>query len=762
MTLFHTLGLPRVGAQRELKWALEQYWQGNNSLADLQQTAHTVRQQNWQMQVDAGLEILTAGDFALYDHVLNTSYLLGHLPERAKTGAQEPLNQLFLAARGRTPDGTPCAAGEMTKWFDTNYHYIVPELHQDDAFSLQPELYLEELESAAKFAQNHNKQLKAVIVGPLTYLYLARSVDGVEPLQLLERLVPVYQQLIQKIAATGANWLQIDEPILGLDLPEPWRNAFEPVYNQLQSKEINLLLSTYFSALEENLSLACQLPVQGLHLDVCAATQDLDKALDRLGPYKILSLGIIDGRNIWRADLAAKKAQLSTLKERLQARLWLGTSCSLLHVPYDLDSEDERLGEVKQWLAFATQKLHEGQLLASLLDSPNAKQQAAFAENQQANLARQNSPLIHKEQIKAQAKQGAQTIWQREADYATRLPLQQAALNLPAFPTTTIGSFPQTDGIRQLRKDFKAQAIDANTYEQGIQQEIAFAVKKQEDIGLDVLVHGEAERNDMVEFFGERLEGISASSHGWVQSYGSRCVKPPIIFGDIERPEPMTLTHTQYAQSLTQKPMKGMLTGPVTILKWAFVRDDQPHSDTAYQIAGALRAEVQDLEAAGIGVIQVDEPGLREGLPLRKSAHDTYLDWAVNSFRYATCGVALKTQIHTHMCYADFDDILSAIEAMDADVITLETARSANTLLASLKQHPYHNGIGPGVYDIHSPNIPKEEDMFAILSEAAKLIPQENLWVNPDCGLKTRRWEEVEPALTAMVKVAHQLRQDLS
>lgn len=758
MTVFHTLGFPRVGAQRELKWALESYWRGDSSLANLQQTAIEVRQQNWQEQVDAGLEILTAGDFALYDHVLNTSYLLGHLPERARTGATEPLDQLFLAARGRTPNGTACAACEMTKWFDTNYHYMVPEFTKSDTFKLTPELYIEEIKAAASFAKANNKSLKAVILGPLSYLYLGRSIDGVEPLELLDSLIPVYQNLIQAVAEQGADWLQIDEPILSLDLDETWRGAFEPTYSRLQTNNIKLLIASYFADLDENLSLLCELPVQGVHLDVCAAKQDLSKALDRIGPYKTLSIGIIDGRNIWRSDLANKLEQLKEPKARLGERLWIATSCSLLHVPYDLDSENDNLGEVKQWLAFAKQKLQEGQLLAAALDDESLTQSPAFKENQAAVSSRETSNLIHKPAVKEQAAKAAKQDWQRGASYGERLKLQQASLNLPNFPTTTIGSFPQTDDVRQLRKAFKQGDIDKEQYEQGIKKEIELVVRKQEEIGIDVLVHGEPERNDMVEFFGERLEGVAASSHGWVQSYGSRCVKPPIIFGDIERPEPMTVYHSQYAKSLTDKPMKGMLTGPVTILKWAFVRDDQPWADTGYQIAAALRAEVKDLEQAGIEVIQVDEPGLREGLPLRAKDRAEYLQWGVNSFRYATTDVELETQIHTHMCYADFDDILGAIQAMDADVITLETARSANTLLKSLKAHPYNNGIGPGVYDIHSPNVPKEENMRELLSEAAKLVPIENLWVNPDCGLKTRRWEEVEPALIAMVNVAKSLR----
>lgn len=758
MTVFHTLGFPRVGAQRELKWALESYWRGDSSLTELEKTAKEVRQKNWQEQVDAGLEILTAGDFALYDHVLNTSYLLGHLPERARTGAGKPLDQLFLAARGRTPNGTPCAACEMTKWFDTNYHYMVPELAKNDTFQLTPELYLEEIQAAADFAKTHNKSFKAVLLGPLSYLYLGRSIDGVEPLELLDSLIPIYQDIIQKVAQLGADWLQIDEPILSLDLDEKWRNAFEPTYSRLQTSNIKLLLASYFADLDENLSLICDLPVQGVHLDVCAAKQDLTKALDRIGPYKTLSVGIIDGRNIWRGDLAKKLEQLKEPKARLGERLWIATSCSLLHVPYDLDSENDNLGEVKQWLAFAKQKLQEGQLLALALDDASLTESPAFKENQAAIAARETSRLIHKPAIKEQANNAAKQDWQRGASYAERLKRQQASLNLPSFPTTTIGSFPQTDSIRQLRKAFKQGSLSDEQYDAGIKKEIELVVRKQEEMGIDVLVHGEPERNDMVEFFGERLEGVVVSSHGWVQSYGSRCVKPPIIFGDIERPKPMTVYHSQYAKSLTDKPMKGMLTGPVTILKWAFVRDDQPWADTSYQIAAALRAEVKDLEQAGIQVIQVDEPGLREGLPLRAKDRAEYLQWTVNSFRYATTDVELETQIHTHMCYADFDDILDAIQAMDADVITLETARSANTLLKSLKAHPYKNGIGPGVYDIHSPNVPKEDNMRDLLSEAAKLVPTENLWVNPDCGLKTRRWEEVEPALIAMVNVAKSLR----
>lgn len=757
MTVFHVPGFPRVGAQRELKWALEAYWAGQADAETLQASAAAIREQQWRQQLEAGVSLITAGDFALYDHVLNTSFLLGHLPDRARN-AGSALDQLFMAARGRSTCGCHGQASEMTKWFDTNYHYLVPEFRASDEFHLQPELLLEEIRAARALTP----AVKAVIPGPLTYLWLGKSLDGSNRLSLLPRLLPVYSELFALLKKEGIDWLQVDEPVLGLDLPVEWRQAFEPAYHSLRKSGLNLLVATYFSALQENLSLLLNLPVEGVHLDLVTDPESLAPVLDQIGPYKVLSLGIIDGRNIWRTDLDAALARVLPAAQRLGDRLWLSTSCSLLHVPYDVSAEDNLPHNLKDWLAFAWQKIDEGCLLAQALNDDTVCTSPAWLNARAALNRRRTSAFVHKAQVKQRAADAAAAQWQRHAPYSVRKQKQQALLQLPLLPTTTIGSFPQTAEIRTLRKSFRQGELTLSAYEQGLQREIEHCIRVQEQIGLDVLVHGEAERNDMVEYFGELLDGIASTANGWVQSYGSRCVKPPVIFGDIERPQAMTVRWAAYAQSLSEKWVKGMLTGPVTILKWAFVRDDQPWSATAYQIAAALRDEVADLERAGIRIIQVDEPALREALPLRRSGHSAYLNWAVNSFRYAVTPVADDTQIHTHMCYADFDDILPAIQAMDADVITLETARSASKLLASLHEHPYTNGIGPGVYDIHSPNIPEAGAMTAILNGALEVVDASDLWVNPDCGLKTRRWPEVIPALEAMVAVTLRLREQLT
>jgi 5-methyltetrahydropteroyltriglutamate--homocysteine methyltransferase len=757
MTIFHVPGFPRLGAERQLKWALERYWKGDIQQQALLEVASDVRKNNWQIQLDAGVDWLAVGDFALYDHVLNTSYLLGHLPARARV-ASNPVDQLFLAARGREPGGLSAAACSMTKWFDTNYHYLVPECSSDDEFHLQPELLLEEIRAARQLASH----VKPVVLGPLSYLYLGRSQDGTSRLELLPRLLPVYSELFALLKAEGIEWVQLDEPVLALNLPAEWLSALEPAYHSLRFNGVNVLLASYFDGYGPRLTQVLGLPVQGVHVDLVSGSDDIERILDRIGPYKVLSAGVISGRNIWRTDLQSLLPDLQKASDRLGERLWLSSSCSLLHVPYDASAEHagpQLPATVLPWLAFARQKLDEGRLLANALSDPQVQSSAAWLAQQEAIAARQASADVHKPVVKARVAQAAAGTWLRDRPYAERAIIQQQRWQLPILPTTTIGSFPQTPAIRQLRATFRQGLIGLEEYESGLRKEIVQTIQIQEQLGLDVLVHGEAERNDMVEYFGELLEGIAVSRNGWVQSYGSRCVKPPIIFGDIERPKPMTVRWSQFAQGLSASPVKGMLTGPVTLLKWAFVRDDQPWADTAYQLAAVLRDEVRDLEAAGIGIIQVDEPGLREALPLNPAEHSAYLEWAVNSFRYATTGVAPETQIHTHMCYADFDDILPAIEAMDADVITLETARAAKKLLNSLQQHPYQNGIGPGVYDIHSPNVPTLESMAALLTEASAVVPLRNLWVNPDCGLKTRRWEEVIPSLQAMVTVAKALRE---
>ena len=755
----HTLGYPRIGAQRELKKALEAYWAGELTREALEQTGKELRARHWQEQKNAGLDFVTVGDFAFYDQILNLSLAFGVIPPRFQTTPEQAdLDTYFCMARGRAPTGTPAAACEMTKWFDTNYHYLVPEFQPQQTFSLHPQRLLSEVQEA--LALGH--QVKVVLTGPLTFLWQGKAQGDFDRLALLPELLPVYAQLLQQLADQGVSWVQLDEPILALDLPQGWKQAFETAYNQLQSAPVKKLLAVYFGGLEDNLGLAVQLPVDGLHLDLVRAPQELQQVLDRLPAYKILSAGVIDGRNIWRSDLESLNQQLSDALERLGERLWLAPSCSLLHVPHDLVQEDQLDNELKSWLAFARQKLDEVTLLAaSLSGGVSAEQRQALEANRQARINRSGSHRIHQPAVQERLAAVDPAMLERDTPYAERIKAQQDWLKLPLFPTTSIGSFPQTPEIRKARRDFKAGNLSEAAYRAAMQQEIAYCTRQQEQLDIDVLVHGEAERNDMVEYFGEQLLGYAFTRFGWVQSYGSRCVKPPVIYGDVSRPQAMTVEWSAFAQSLTDRPMKGMLTGPLTCLQWAFVRDDQPRETTCKQIALALRDEVRDLEAAGIRVIQIDEPAFREGLPLRKADWAAYLRWAVDSFRLTAAVAADSTQIHTHMCYSEFNDIIQAIADLDADVITIETSRSNMELLDAFEDFDYPNEIGPGVYDIHSPNIPEVDWMVALMKKAAEKIPPQRLWVNPDCGLKTRRWEEVTPALAAMVAAAKQLRTEV-
>ncbi len=758
MPYIHTLGLPRMGAQRELKWALEGYWKGERSADDLLAVARTLRARHWALQAAAGCHYVTVGDFSLYDHVLDMSTRLGVVPARfGWTGGKVDLDTYFRMARGRAPSGEPTFACEMTKWFDTNYHYLVPELAPGQRFTLAREDLFEQVEEAK--ALGHRP--KAVLVGPLTWLWLAKAQGGFDKLDLLDALLPVYGEILARLAAQGVEWTQLDEPILVLDLPQNWRLAFERTYHRLQNAGPKLMVAAYFGALADNLLSAVKLPVAGLHVDAVSAPEELTQVADWLPATTMLSVGVIDGRNVWRTDLDAQLKRLEPLHARLGERLWLAPSCSLLHVPLDLALETDMDPEVRPWLAFAVQKLDELAILARALDAGRDAVAAALAENRAALATRRASPRVSNPAVRARLAAIRPEDARRASPYPVRAALQRARLNLPLLPTTTIGSFPQTAAIRATRRDYRAGRISQAEYEARMRAEIRHAVEVQERLGLDVLVHGEAERNDMVEYFGEQLAGFAFTAHGWVQSYGSRCVKPPIIYGDVARPAPMTVAWITYAQSLTQKPMKGMLTGPVTLLKWSFVRDDQPWRDTAMQIALALRDEIHDLEAAGIQVIQVDEPAFREALPLRARGRDDYLAWAVQAFRLATSGVKDETQIHTHMCYSEFNDIIAAIAELDADVITIETARSNMELLDAFADYEYPNEIGPGVYDIHSPNVPEIEAMVKLLQKAAERIPRERLWVNPDCGLKTRAWPETEAALANMVVAARRLRQPL-
>ena len=760
MAITHNLGFPRIGARRELKFALESYWKGQSSLDALQSKGAELRQRHWQDQ--SSIDFVPVGDFSFYDQVLDMSFTLGHLPERVRGFQGNELDNYFRVARGRSARSTEndrgccgeVAAGEMTKWFDTNYHYIVPEFTADTQFKLDASRLLEQLVEA----RAQGVKAKPVIIGPVTYLAIGKSKDESDRLALLPRLLPVYAELLGLLAMHGVEWVQIDEPILVTELDAEWQHAFNIAYHHLKSCRIKLLLATYFGQLLENTYLAANLPVSGLHVDAINGRDDIQSLLNLMPSFKVLSLGVINGRNIWKTDLNETLAWLEPLAKQLRDRLWIAPSCSLLHVPVDLDSEQKLDGEIKSWLAFAKQKLKELSVLAAALNQGRDAVKEELATNRLAIESRRSSQRVNKPAVKAALDKINAQFGLRQSSYSQRSAKQATLMKLPKFPTTTIGSFPQTAEIRLARRQFKAGEIDEAAYKTAMQAEIARSIREQEALGLDVFVHGEAERNDMVEYFGEQLEGYAFSEFGWVQSYGSRCVKPPILFGDISRPRAMTVEWTSYAQSLTTKPMKGMLTGPVTILNWSFVRDDQPRAASCKQLALAIREEVLDLEKAGVRVIQIDEAALREGLPLRKSQWQRYLTWAVESFRITANGVADETQIHTHMCYSEFNDIIAAIADMDADVITIETSRSDMELLDAFDHFKYPNEIGPGVYDIHSPNIPTVQDMIELMKKAAERVPAERLWVNPDCGLKTRQWNEVIPALTNMVAAANALR----
>ncbi len=763
MALSHNLGFPRIGRDRELKKALEAYWKGELNEAGLQAVGRELRASHWQIQKDAGIDLLPVGDFAWYDQVLTHSLTFGVIPQRFRPHSGKPtLDTLFGMARG-VSQNTCCGAAhaqEMTKWFDTNYHYLVPEFSADQQFTLSWEQLFNEVDEAHSLGH----KVKPVLLGPLTYLWLGKTKGSdFDRLDLLERLLPLYGEILQRLAIQGVEWVQIDEPILALDLPQEWKNAFERAYNILQREPGKKLIATYFGGLEDNLGLAASLPVDGLHIDLVRAPEQFPSILDRLPAYKVLSLGVVNGRNVWRTDLEKALSILQQAQERLGDRLWVAPSCSLLHSPVDLGREDQLDDELQSWLAFAVQKCAEVAILATALNDPqNPKVQAALAQSRAVQAARARSARIHKPAVQARLAAITAADSQRHAPFEQRIAQQRARLQLPVFPTTTIGSFPQTASIRLARQAFKAGKLSAAEYTEAMHSEIRHAVQVQENIGLDVLVHGEAERNDMVEYFAEQLDGYAFTRFGWVQSYGSRCVKPAIIFGDLSRPQPMTVEWIRYAQTLTNKVMKGMLTGPVTMLMWSFPRDDISREQQAQQLALAIRDEVVDLEAAGIKIIQIDEAAFREGLPLRRAQWQAYLNWATESFRLCASGVRDETQIHTHMCYSEFNDVIESIAAMDADVITIETSRSDMELLQAFEAFDYPNDIGPGVYDIHSPRVPDSSEMVKLLRKAAQRIPAERLWVNPDCGLKTRGWAETEAALVNMVAAARQLRTELA
>jgi len=756
MTSVTNLGFPRIGARRELKRALESHWRGESDAAQLQATAAGLRARHWKLQREAGVDLPPSNDFSLYDHVLDTAFLFDAIPERYRALAErDPLAAYFAMARGLQKPGIDLHALEMTKWFDTNYHYLVPELHAGQRFALRGDKPLAEYREARTLGI----ETRPVLLGPVSFLLLSKTTDGSHPLDLLDALLPVYVQLLAALKDAGAQWVQLDEPVLVQDLDDAARAAFERAYAHLaEAPHPDILLATYFGALDDNLALAATLPVQGLHVDLVRAPEQLDAVLRALPAGRVLSLGLVDGRNIWRnpLDNALILARYAR-GHRGDGPLWLAPSCSLLHCPVDLALEKKLDAELRGWLAFSRQKLDELRLLADALDG-HAGTEAALAQAREAVEARRRSPRVHNAAVKARVAALTAADATRATPHAQRLPLQAAALRLPPFPTTTIGSFPQTLEVREARARNKAGKLADADYEAFLERQTEQCVREQERIGLDVLVHGEFERNDMVEYFGEQLDGFAFTGNGWVQSYGSRCVKPPVIYGDVSRPAPMTVRWSHYAQSLTDKPMKGMLTGPVTVLQWSFVRDDQERAQTCRQIALALRDEVNDLEAAGIAAIQIDEPALREGLPLRRAQWPAYLGWAVEAFRISASGVSDATQIHTHMCYAQFNDIIDSVAALDADVISIETSRSRMELLDAFARFDYPNQVGPGVYDIHSPRVPDRSEMVDLLRKAAEVLPAQKLWVNPDCGLKTRGWAETRAALTALVEAAREMR----
>ncbi|WP_339923957.1 5-methyltetrahydropteroyltriglutamate--homocysteine S-methyltransferase [uncultured Cyclobacterium sp.] len=763
----HILGYPRIGSKRELKKACEQYWSGKISPQELAEAGREIRFQNWKTQQEIGINLIPVNDFSFYDQVLDMSLTVGAIPDRylpllEKTNLS-PLDHYFAMARGYQKDGLDITAMEMTKWFDTNYHYLVPEFTEKQRFKYRSSKVVEEF----KEAKSQGINAKPVLIGLVTYLLLGKEkTSGFDKIDLIHDLLPVYLEILKDLENNGAEWIQFDEPFLGLDLSEKEKDAFEMVYQTIRKAfpKLKILLATYFEGLNDNINLALSLPICALHLDLVRNPAQLEAVLPQFPEKLSLSLGLVDGRNIWKNDFNNSLKVINKVSHILgKERVMLAPSCSLLHVPYDLDAETQEeilLPEIKQWMAFAKQKLTEVVLLQELsLPNPHRDSLLKLKANQAAIASRENSSLIHNETVKLKETAISPSDDKRDSGYASRRTLQQKLLKLPSLPTTTIGSFPQTGEVRKWRSQFRKGFIDSKTYENLLKEATEKVIRKQEEIGLDVLVHGEYERNDMVEYFGEQLAGFTFSQFGWVQSYGSRCVKPPIIYGDVFRPEQMTVFWSAYAQSLTKKHVKGMLTGPVTILQWSFVRNDQPRSQTCRQIALAIRDEVSDLEKAGIKIIQIDEPAIREGLPLRKSEWETYLAWAVEAFRLASSGVSDTTQIHTHMCYSEFNDIMPSIAAMDADVITIECSRSQMELLDAFADFKYPNEIGPGVYDIHAPRVPSQQEMVQLIKKAQDVIPTAQLWVNPDCGLKTRQWEETEKALKLMVDAAKELRE---
>jgi 5-methyltetrahydropteroyltriglutamate--homocysteine methyltransferase len=765
--LTHNHGYPRIGSQRELKKACEAYWSEKSSLKNLLQVGRNLRQEHWLLQKQTGIDLIPSNDFSFYDQVLDMSLMVSAIPERYHdvilNKGNDEMDLYFAMARGYQREGLDITAMEMTKWFDTNYHYLVPEFHKDQQFKLFSTKAIDEFYEAKQLGIT----TKPVLIGPVSFLLLGKEKeDGFERIDLVRNLLPVYLELLKRLDHLDVEWIQFDEPFLALDLTDKEKKAFEYVYGEIKKHfpRIKTIVATYFEGLQDNTLLAVSLPVSAIHIDLSRDALQLEMVLKYLPDNKYLSLGVVDGRNIWINDFSKSLAQIQKASDLISDnRLMIAPSCSLLHCPCDITLEkDEKvlLPEIKQWMAFARQKLAEVVVLKQLHELGNVAH-ASYRNNQAALESRRQSPLIHYPQVRERVASILEEDKCRANPFAIRQKKQRAALNLPLFPTTTIGSFPQTAEVRTWRSKFKKGELSKFDYETLLKTETEKAIAWQEGIGLDVLVHGEFERNDMVEYFGAQLLGYVFSQNGWVQSYGSRCVKPPIIFGDVSRPHPMTVEWSTFAQSLTKRPVKGMLTGPVTMLQWSFVRDDQPRSTTAFQIALAIRDEVKDLEKAGIKIIQIDEPAIREGLPLRKAKWSPYLKWAVDAFRLSASCVEDETQIHTHMCYSEFNDILASISDMDADVITIECSRSQMELLDAFADFRYPNEIGPGVYDIHSPRVPSREEMMSLLNKARTVVNEKQLWVNPDCGLKTRHWEETRQALIEMVSAAKELRESV-
>lgn len=762
--LTQNLGYPRIGGQRQLKKACEQYWAGKMDLDALNRVAHKIKDDNWQTQLEAGIDLIPCNDFSFYDQTLDMSLLLGVIPQRyspvlSQIKDNTEIDLYFAMARGYQKDGLDITAMEMTKWLDTNYHYIVPEFSANQEFCIFYENIFVEYTNAEK---SLGKKAKPVLIGPVSYLVLGKEKEqGFERIDLIKKLVPVYIEIINRLKKQGAKWIQLDEPCLALDLSKKEKKAFDYAYQDIANNVsgVKLLVATYFEALLDNTTLAVSLPIDALHIDLVRAPEQLDDVLTLIPNHLQLSLGVVDGRNVWKNDYEKSLDLVNKAVKKLGTdRVIIAPSCSLLHSPIDLDLETGLDPEIKNWMAFAKQKLNEVDEIRQIAEGNHSLLQA----NKKAVEERRSSQKVHKQVVKERVAAITEADTTRKSPFPVRQKLQHARFNFPAFPTTTIGSFPQTDDIRHLRAKFKKGDLTAEQYDSAIKQATIQAIRWQEEIGIDVLVHGEFERNDMVEYFGEQLQGFLFTKNGWVQSYGSRCVKPPVIYGDVSRPEDMTVRWSQFAASQTEKPMKGMLTGPVTLLQWSFVRDDQPREVTANQIAFAIHDEVLALEKAGIGIVQIDEAAIREGLPLRKAKRPHYLDWAVCAFRITASGVQDRTQIHTHMCYSEFNDIIEHIAGMDADVITIETSRSQMELLQAFAHFEYPNEIGPGVYDIHSPRVPGIEEMVSLLAMAADLLPARNLWVNPDCGLKTRKWPETKAALENMVAAAKQARENIT